>query len=219
MLVKGANGRFSIRPMWPCSWAQNLSNPIPLESRFCGTPTSGTTGWIYFASSKVIWNGLDVLCNIISICSICMIWTCPRAKNLSNLVHFAECISLKPLGRPVWASPCLPLRPIWVCPSAGIHIYEIAGYIFSARSPMESSLPAGVQRHGHLSIWPKGACSWVRMHISEIYLINSLQSSLEFARPVVMQRHLPHMGLPWAKNLINLVPLGSTLCGTHVWHR
>ena len=67
-----------------------------------------------------------------------------------------------------------------------------------------------------------GGCQTCRTHISvTAWQIFSIQSSVEFSRPLVVRcyGHLPICPIcvcPWAKNLSNLAQIGSRLCGTHI---
>ena len=57
--------------------------------------------------------------------------------------------------------------------------------------------------------------TWTSLHISETTgWVYSIQSSVDFCTPVVAQYHgnLPDRDCPWAKNLSNMVPVGSRLC-------
>ena len=57
--------------------------------------------------------------------------------------------------------------------------------------------------------------TWTSLHISETTgWVYSIQSSVDFCTPVVAQYqgNLPDRDCPWAKNLSNMVPVGSRLC-------
>ena len=67
-----------------------------------------------------------------------------------------------------------------------------------------------------------GGCQICGTHISvTAWRIFSVQSAMEFSRPLVVQRHghltiCPIWGCPWAKNLSNLAQIGSRLCRMHI---
>ena len=85
-------------------------------------------------------------------------------------------------------------------------------------------IPGGLRAGGVLLSWsgPVGGCQTCGTHISvTAWWIFSVQSSVEFSRPVVVHRHghlpiCPIWACPWTKNLSNLAQIGSRLCGTHI---
>ena len=85
----------------------------------------------------------------------------------------------------------------------GMHVSEIAGWIYPIWSFMDLSWPVLVQCHSYLPICPIWVCSWAKnwsnqaalgpdcgTHISEFAgWIYTIWSSMELFRPVVVQHH------------------------------
>ena len=57
-IVWACHRHLPICPLWPCPWANNLSNLPQTGSRHCGTHVSQTVGWIY--PFKISWTCLDL---------------------------------------------------------------------------------------------------------------------------------------------------------------
>ena len=101
--------------------------------------------------------------------SICSVWSCPWAKNLSNLIPMRSrletagwVLSIRhsmELSRPVVVQRYghLHILHIWACPWARTYISETIGWIFFVQNYMELSRLVVVQHHGHLPIWPTWA--------------------------------------------------------------
>ena len=139
----------------------------------CGSHTSETTGWIQsILSSRLVvvqWHNYF---------HSCLMWACPWATNLSNLIP----PGLGPCGAPylettgwiysilssmevstravVQRYVCLPTWPIWSCPWTRTNITKTAGQIFSLWSSMELSRCVVGQHHGHWHIWPAWVWPW-----------------------------------------------------------
>ena len=102
----------------------------------CGTHISVTAWWIFTVRSSVeLSRPVVVPCH--GQLPICPIWTCPWAKNSSNLAKIGSRL-------------------------CGTHISETTGWIYPIWSFMDLSGPVVVQRHSYLPICPIWACPWAK---------------------------------------------------------
>ena len=102
----------------------------------CGTHISVTAWWIFTVRSSVeLSRPVVVPCH--GQLPICPIWTCPWAKNSSNLAKIGSRL-------------------------CGTHISETTGWIYPIWSFMDLSGPAVVQRHSYLPICSIWACPWAK---------------------------------------------------------
>ena len=130
----------------------------------CGTHIS-VTAWQIFSAWSSVEFSRPVVMHCHGYLPICPMWSCPWAKNLSNLhklgPDFAERISLKLLDRftpfkvswtcldlQVWGHSYLPICPIWACPWAKSLSNQAAlGPYFAepiSLKPLDGFIPFGV---------------------------------------------------------------------------
>ena len=114
---------------------------IVVTVRAGGCQTCGThifvTAWRIFS----FWSSVELSRPVVMHChghlSICPIWACPWAKNLSNLPQIGSRL-------------------------CGLHISETAGWMYPISSFMDLSRPVVVHCHSYLPICPIWVCPWAK---------------------------------------------------------